>query len=710
MKAVITLIILFISSIHVFAMVPIEDSLNACIESLDPGATPSAVFHPDAEFVKPEQHANIKNHVRQISRAKMRALQLKQESVYKYTNDSAPRQTQWTQQGIEELNQLTGWTVPFGVSYNPTTHTTKFVAIGDPSLVSKINLRFFNDGENLFPARKLELIHLPLVNDGLAWAVEIEGNFEGTWYDFEYQSIPGAISFANEPIPETYSVVDPMALWVTSTRARIYFPPDKTNRPLGPFSKLDYRPPTITLEMGLKDIVPADVADSQKGWALTLLESSFAQEMIAPYSMLEFLPVRRHAKTEVFSFDQKKGDDLVRKKAQYFHYWGYMPDLFGIDLSVGGPDALISLIDKLHGQCQAVMKDEVVQHTANKPSGSHPPLNVFHFALKNVYRPWNDDLTGCGNVTNLDWGNTYTKLIVQLIINDILHFGWDGYRFDLMGAIPRDTTQHFADLIHRLRALVTGEPYAANYVMSLWHTERDVLRGASLWDKKKKKAVPLAIKNQAPLSELLKWMGGGSYFTWVDSSRDRTAVLETHDGQTQTHFFNGDLRKVMYGIALQLFSMGDVTLTLSQVLAINHGYLDNTPIDMESLSDNQISHMKTVNHYVRLRRQLNPFFAWPHLDEESNENYVEISNQSQNYGYLWLKKPAYKSIEVDQNQQVVILINNSQYDHNLQLPPGDWVLQAPSPTLIAEKATHVTKAFNVPPFTVTVLTKMELKN
>lgn len=74
------------------------------------------------------------------------------------------------------------------------------------------------------------------------------------------------------------------------------------------------------------------------------------------------------------------------------------------------------------------------------------------------------------------------------------------------------------------------------------------------------------------------------------------------------------------------------------------------------------------------------------------------------------QKPAYKSIEVDQNQQVVILINNSQYDHNLQLPPGDWVLQAPSPTLIAEKATHVTKAFNVPPFTVTVLTKMELKN
>jgi hypothetical protein len=716
MRIYLVICALLASPLGALGAVELEPLKISCRATLNPNNLPAEIFPPQATHLKPEQAADSLLHLASLTRGHRRELTLSQAPVYAFTPDLENRQTEWEPIAKEELESLTGWTLPFGVSYNPTTQRTQFVAIGDPSMIKAIRLRVFESASSEQPTATFDLEHHSDLNDGLAWVAEVEGPQDGLWYDFEYESVPGSKSFSGEPVPATFAAVDPVALWSTATRSRVYFPPRAAGRAprpdevgllqASPLAGLNLRPPTVTLELGLKDLIANDVSEVHQGSATALIESAFFQGLIAPYSMIEFLPVRHHDPTDVYGYTVQTAQGNTEVQELYFHIWGYMPEQLGIDLSIGGPDALIALIEHRHQAGQAVMKDEVIQHTANKPRTYYPSLNVFHFALPDVYRCWSDDLTGCGNVTNLDMGSTFAKLNTQMIINDVVHVGWDGYRFDLMGAIPRDTTQMYVDLLYRLGARVTGEPYGANYVMSLWNTENNVVRGASVWDHKYKREVPEAIKAQAPISQLLAWMGGGSFETWVDNAQDRTAVLETHDGETQAHKFGGNLHMVRYGVGLLLASMGDVALTLSQVFGIQHSKLDNTPLDLSNLSEEQISHMQQVNEMVALRAKLSAFFAWPHLDQDNDIDFVTTSDQSHNFGYLWIKQPAYATIEVPEGQQVVILINNSQYDHEIELPPGQWFFQQASNDPFASQSKTVSGSIATSAFSTVVLTRL----
>lgn len=160
--------------------------------------------------------------------------------------------------------------------------------------------------------------------------------------------------------------------------------------------------------------------------------------------------------------------------------------------------------------------------------------------------------------------------------------------------------------------------------------------------------------------------------------------------------------------SLLLASMGDVALTLSQVYGIEHSRLDNTPLNLTELSDEQVDHMRRVNDMVKLRGQLSPFFAWPHLDQGSDIAYVSTSDQSHNYGYLWIKRPAYETPEIPDGQEVVVLINNSQYKLSIELPPGEWFLQSESSQPKAARGESLQGAVNTHAFSTSLFTRLPI--
>ncbi|MEO0336221.1 MAG: hypothetical protein AAF202_07495, partial [Pseudomonadota bacterium] len=255
---VFSLIMLALASAPAFSMVPIDQVLRECRLALDLDKLPDGFM--EATHLKPEQAADFDLHVASLIRSREREQLLSEQSVYAHTGEQVQRQTQWTPQALAELQNTTGWSEPFGVSYDPATNKTRFLALGDTKMVQGIRLRVFESAEAESPYGVYDLEHQVSLNEGLAWLVELEGPMDGVWYDFEYSSVAKVETSREWPVPEKYKVVDPVAPWSTATRARVYFPPAASSREPRPESigqqlpsamSADFtiRPPTITLEL-----------------------------------------------------------------------------------------------------------------------------------------------------------------------------------------------------------------------------------------------------------------------------------------------------------------------------------------------------------------------------------------------------------------------------------------------------------------------------
>jgi hypothetical protein len=652
-----------------FGMVPLEQFMTHCETQLVRKRV-VGIIPKGARYIKDEQAPYLSRFFESNIAGQSRERQIERFGPYYFTGPQLPRQAQWPEWALQELKSLTDWEVPFGVSYDEKLDQTTFVALGDPNMIRGIALQVFHDAKDLSPRRTIPLKKLADMNDNLAWKVTLNGKMDGLWYRYHYETIPGLKSDMGEELPEDFFAIDPMAFWSNGTLSRIYFPPTREEGHESEKSSPQPDKPLITLELSFRDLTPGDTVSFNHGWARTPRHSRFVQSLLKPFSGIEILPVRLSNSVDIFPSTEGGDADTV-----YFHYWGYMPTAAAaIASDLGGPDAVIDFLRKMQLQGKAVLKDEVIQHTANKRNGSDPTLNLLHFAMRNVYRLNGCDLTGCGNTTNLDWGNPFTKLMIQLILQDFIA-GWNGHRYDLMGAIPHETASALVELTLRYRKHVTGEPYGVPFDRSFWNTNHNTIRKASLWDHVYREKLREAIKEQSSIGEIVKRLRGGFLFNWAGFSQDRTAILETHDGKTLLEEFGGRFDQALYATALQLMSQGSVTLGLSQVLGIRHSHLDNTPLDLSELSTQQMNHLQNILEWVNLRKKFNAFFAHPFLDENSPNDYVAFSDLHPNFGWIWLKKAAYSDPDLQSDQQLVVVMNNSMYRQTIKVPRGRWIIQ-----------------------------------
>ena len=163
--------------------------------------------------------------------------------------------------------------------------------------------------------------------------------------------------------------------------------------------------------------------------------------------------------------------DFENDESSHEYNWGYMP------VNFNSPDGWYAtglygnervreckaMIDALHKRGFKVIMDVVYNHTAETPG---KPFNFdalamgYYYRLKDDGSRWNG--SACGNEfkTEAPMGR---KFVVDSLLYWVNEYKVDGFRFDLMGLIDRDTV---SVLLERLKAakpdiLVYGEPWAS---------------------------------------------------------------------------------------------------------------------------------------------------------------------------------------------------------------------------------------------------------
>ncbi|MGE3683204.1 MAG: hypothetical protein AB7G93_15885 [Bdellovibrionales bacterium] len=654
-------------------------------------ATGSLDSAPIPDLVKEEQSHFLEALVDDYIRKHATTQRTANTPLHSLSSEPAPKHYEWPASALEYLKKYTGWPKPFGVAYNARENKTTFTVPADRSLVKGITLRIYRRHTDQVPVAQRELHHEGAeVNGGMAWTIEVEGSWEGLWYDFLYEAVDNQVSDLGESIPSSYRVVDPSAHWVAGDKARVYFPPVRNIPHAGTVDP--NRPQSVSmtiLEVNPGDLSFAKIPEDLRG-TFGAIGSGQIWQLSDPFAAVEVMHLAECAPVEQ-CWDPAAG--IRSRRILYFHSWGYMPTFLGAFASaMGGPEAALQMLNRLQNQKKAVIRDIVIQHTANKYD-DNPHLNVWHFALRNVYRRGCEDLTGCGNVMNLDLNAPYTGFVFQTIIRDLLMYGFNGHRYDLFGAVPLETVRKLVELAHSLGAYISGEPYAANYhARGGWNTRHPELpRNAGLWDYRGRLEVRDAFLSHGTFWKVFSWLRGGTlngteHSTWSNDTWDRTFIVESHDGPTLAQLFGGDLSMVAFATTVQLAAQGDVLMYITQLFGLRHD-LNNTPVDLSNLKFENRRLLEYSLKMVKMREKLRAFFSYPHLTEGKDvhtyaHHEAGVSQErTHRAGSMHFTRPAFGDSDYD----LMILFNNAPEPFTLPLPDGEpWIPVADSRAALAD--------------------------
>ena len=163
--------------------------------------------------------------------------------------------------------------------------------------------------------------------------------------------------------------------------------------------------------------------------------------------------------------------------------WGYNPYHYNVPegryVTVGYEDGtqavleLRTLISKLHEAGIAVNMDVVYNHTSGIGSGSLYDSTVPYYFYRFTEDGEYSNGSGCGNEINSE-ATMVKKYIIESLRHWMLDYHFNGFRFDLMGCLSKET---MADIYKELSAidssvLVYGEPWTGA-------TEAAVVNGAT---------------------------------------------------------------------------------------------------------------------------------------------------------------------------------------------------------------------------------------
>ena len=150
--------------------------------------------------------------------------------------------------------------------------------------------------------------------------------------------------------------------------------------------------------------------------------------------------------------------------------WGYNPYHYNVPegryVTVGYEDGtqavleLRTLIAKLHEAGIAVNMDVVYNHTSGTGSGSlydsTVPYYFYRFTADGEY----SNGSGCGNEINSE-NPMVKKYIIESLKHWMLDYHFNGFRFDLMGCLSKETMAEIYDELSKIdpNVMVYGEPW-----------------------------------------------------------------------------------------------------------------------------------------------------------------------------------------------------------------------------------------------------------
>lgn len=297
------------------------------------------------------------------------------------------------------------------------------------------------------------------------WKVTINRDLKGYFYHF---TVAGALSFFDE----TVSLLDPYATCVIGKTGKALIIDLKDYPETIPAEERLPAEDTILYEIHLRDLsIDESSGCKNNGQYLALTEENTClngtDETIKTLtSHFKELGVTTLQMMPLQEFDNEQDDPS-------FYGWGYMPRFYnsptGSYASAWQTDAKIvelkTLINYLHQNGLRAVLDVVYNHTAEGFT-SQKMFSFNGFVPFYYYRLINGEIangSGCGNEFRTE-AFMARKFILDSLKFWTTFYGFDGYRFDLMGLIDFETIQQIVKELKALKPdiLLYGEPWTAS--------------------------------------------------------------------------------------------------------------------------------------------------------------------------------------------------------------------------------------------------------
>ncbi len=310
------------------------------------------------------------------------------------------------------------------------------------------------------------------------WSASLKGDLDGKYYLYEItHQEPGAAK------PTVYRVNDPYARGCSANTGRtlIYDPvkanPEQWNE--DQFVRLKSNVDAILYEVHIRDFsitTNSGVVDAHRGKFPGMVEenSSMPNGEQTGLSHLKELGITHVHLLPVF--DYAFGDERQKADEYTWYSWGYDPVLYNTPEGsyATNPDGTTrqrefkAMVQAFHRNNIGVVMDVVYNHTAATGSS---PASIFDKVVPGYYYRMDisgkyANATGCGNefASEKPMGR---KFIVDSIKYWMTEYHIDGFRFDLMGILDRDTMREVYREAKKINpnVIIYGEGWQMEHVL-----------------------------------------------------------------------------------------------------------------------------------------------------------------------------------------------------------------------------------------------------
>lgn len=357
----------------------------------------------------------------------------------------------------------------FGALYTPEATTVRLWA---PTAKNVRLLLFDNPTEQTFQA-------VPMRRDDQGvWSAELHGDMDGKYYLYEVTHV-----FEGITAPTIYHVLDPYSRGCSANSGRaLIYNPRKTDPPGWSQDRcvtLKHNTEAVLYEVHVRDFTinkNSGVADEKRGKYLGMVQPGTKTPGGAASGLdhLKELGLTHVHLLPVFDF---AGGDELQKADEYTWYnWGYDPLLYNTPEGSYASDAngtarqseFKQMVHAFHQNNIGVIMDVVFNHTAAVGSKRESIFDKicprYYYRMDKSGRYANG--TGCGNEFASEKPMA-RKFILDSVKYWMTEYHIDGFRFDLMGILDRETMLEVYREAKKINpnALIYGEGWQMERVL-----------------------------------------------------------------------------------------------------------------------------------------------------------------------------------------------------------------------------------------------------
>ncbi|MCG8569963.1 MAG: alpha-amylase family glycosyl hydrolase, partial [Spirochaetes bacterium] len=295
------------------------------------------------------------------------------------------------------------------------------------------------------------------------WSVAILQDLKGKFYNFQVDGSSSLFDFEKQ-------VLDPYAPCVIGKTKKAMIIDQTEYIPPPPLEKPFPHDEAVIYEIHLRDIsIDSSSGSHHPGKYLALVEDNTYLNH-DPATKIPTL-VEHFKELGINTLQIMPIQDFDNNESQTEDYhWGYMPRFFntpdGIYSSNWENSSKISevqrMITHLHQQGFRVILDVVYNHTAEGFWGegvysfnAFVPYYYYRFGKGHI-----SNGSGCGNEFRTE-GFMARKFLIDSLKHWLTYYGFDGFRFDLMGLIDLQTMTEIVEELRKIKkdVFIYGEPW-----------------------------------------------------------------------------------------------------------------------------------------------------------------------------------------------------------------------------------------------------------